>query len=567
MGGVKLAWLAAWALAVTTLVSPPATAHPGPDLAAYPWLYLRAGRPPAADEQLVQLLAVGDVMLGRGVDCCASNNPLTDVSPWLRSADVTFGNLEGVITDAPCPDAHAAEDGQPGKAAPRAFCLAMPPASAQVLSGAGFDVLSLANNHAMDFGSTGLMQTVSYLSQAGIAASGVISTAETIAPVIVPVKGLRLAFLAFNMVPYPGQRGAEGWAPAAWQPTPGQTAIATARHQADVVVVSVHWGYEYEANPDPAQREAARLMLEAGADLVIGHHPHVVQHDPVTALQRTPGNRTAWVAYSLGNFVFDQEWTETRQGLALRAFFDRDGLRALQAIPVRAGLRPRLLSAGQAEPLLQRLTKPVRLHFFACTAGTCQGFEPVNGVTLAHIGGRFTSGGLDLTGDGLDEWVRLEDEGAVIYAQPRRIDPDASGTPELWRSPAEWRITDLALGDPNDDGRGELLLAFWKQDEKGAWRSHPFIIGYREGIYRTLWGGSAVANPLLEVELADLDGDLTQELVVLEAGQSDRERTVAVWRWNGWGFSLVWRSQPGAYRELGIVPARNGQPTLIGVAE
>lgn len=505
-------------------------------------------------------------MLGRGVACCDSGDPLADIAPWLRSADITFGNLEGVMTDARCPDPEAAAPEQQGNLTPRAFCLAMPPESAEVLSRAGFDVLSLANNHALDLGAAGLIETVSYLERDDIAALGVVAD-EEVAPVILQTKGLRLAFLAYNLVSYPTQRSAYGWRPVSWEPTMGRSAIAAARVQADVVVVSVHWGHEYETQPDSTQRETARIMLEAGADLVLGHHPHVVQHDPATALQLTSGERVGWVAYSLGNLVFDQEWTGTREGLALRVFFDSEGLRALQAVPLRAGVRPRLLSLSQAKPLLARLGVPERISFFTCTAGICQPYQPEYLPAALRPEGRFTSGELDLTGDGLVERVVLARRQVVIYGQATHIDPDAGQAPELWRSPPEWRVVDIALGDPNHDGRGELLLAFWKQDEEGSLRSHPFIIGHRQGIYRTLWGGSAVVNPLLEVELADLDGDLAQELVVLEEGQSDRERTVAVWRWNGWGFSLVWRSQPGAYRELGIVPAQEGQPTLISVAE
>jgi hypothetical protein len=122
-------------------------------------------------------------------------------------------------------------------------------------------------------------------------------------------------------------------------------------------------------------------------------------------------------------------------------------------------------------------------------------------------------------------------------------------------------VVDVALGDPNDDGRGELLLALWKAgldgleppspEKKRVPRSHPFIIGYRGGIYRTLWGGSAVDNPIHEVELGDVAGDRAQELIVLE-GDNSRERTISVWRWHGWGFSLMWRSGPGPYRDVAL---------------
>src|SRR5690606_29529821 len=124
-------------------------------------------------------------------------------------------------------------------------------------------------------------------------------------------------------------------------------------------------------------------------------------------------------------------------------------------------------------------------------------------------GGLFWSGAIDLTGDGRPELVRRAAEQVTIY------DGGAAGE-AVWQSPPEWRVIDVALGDPNDDGRGELFLALQRQDDAGHWRSQPYVVGYRGGVYQLLWGGRAVISPILEVELGDVDGDGAQELVVLE---------------------------------------------------
>jgi hypothetical protein len=96
--------------------------------------------------------------------------------------------------------------------------------------------------------------------------------------------------------------------------------------------------------------------------------------------------------------------------------------------------------------------------------------------------------------------------------------------------------------------------------------SHPFVVGYRGGRYRELWGGSPVHAPILEVELGDLDGDGLEELAAIEAPIDDSARYVTVWRWHGWGFSLVWRSPPGEYHDLILLPAEKEKPARLSVS-
>jgi hypothetical protein len=610
-------------LLVVAAWKPPEQEPPVPDLSAYPWLYLRAGWPLTDDEVVVELVMVGDVMLGRGVT--GQPNPLAEVAPWLRSADLALGNLEGVITEATPTPAERSD-------APSCYRLSMPSSAMVALDVAGFDILGLANNHALDFGHQGLADTIVHLETTGIDPLGVTSAND---PVVVPLvresNGVRLAFLAFNVVPYPmgsDSETLEGWTVLDWDQEQAVASIAAGHTQADAVVVFIHWGYEYETRPDPFQRSAAQAMLAAGADLVVGHHPHVVTG-------------------------------ETRQGLALRAFFDREGLRAVQALPVLTGPRPQLMPLSQARPLLDRLGVPAHRVGFACSessTGAClslggsgtnrersgespgqdaeavccpqsdravsdtyakaiaadEACFPVD-VPWVATAGPFEAGQIDLTGDGRPERVRLIGDQVVIY--PSDEEMPVAWDSELWRSPPEWQVVDVALGDADDDGRGDIMLALWKpgpDEETGTGeagilrpshneglrpsdceglrpsdceglrpsnceglRSHPFIIGYREGIFRTLWGGSAVARPLHEIELGDVDGDGMQELIVLEDGGPDGDRTVSVWRWHGWGFSLLWRSPPqfggrsppGRYHDLVLMLAQGGCPALISVAE
>jgi len=523
-------FLAASLVLLASLLLAVQMSQPGqaaPDLPAYPWLYLRNSEPLAAGEKVVELIAVGDVMMGRGI--ADESRPFAAVAPWLRSADVTLGNLECVIAQAGAP--------RPGP-----YRLRASPPAAATLREAGFDVLGLANNHALDFGPEGLAETVARLKEAGIATAGVGPDAGAATqPLIREVDGVQLALLAFNAVPDPENRPQDkGWIQAGWDREQVKAIIAAASTQADAVIVSVHWGYEYEFRPDPAQRDAAQAMLDAGADVVIGHHPHVVQGTQIGAGQ--------FVAYSLGNFLFDQQQGETQQGLALRAFFDGQGLRAVQALPVWAGPRPRLMALDEAASLLARVQPLPRRVGFACNGKSCR---PVQVPQSHQQEGPFRAGTIDLTGDGVPEQVRRVGEQVEVYHHGVKV----------WRGLSEWQVADLAVGDPNDDGRAELLLALWKPDADSVLRSHPFIVGYREGAYRVLWGGSAVADPIHEVEVGEVDGDGVQEVIVLEE-QGD-ERTIAVWHWHGWGFSLAWRSPPGPYRDVALIPGQGGSPSII----
>jgi len=507
-----------------------------PDLSGYPWLYLRAGLPLQGDEPVLELLAVGDLMLGR--DGEGLEDPFDGSAAWLSQADLTMGNLEGVVGES-AGEATSAE----------AIYLVIPPSAIEQASQAGFDLLGLANNHAFDQGSAGLQQTVESLQRFDMIPLGVFRSGDpAVYYQIYELDDHRLAFLAVNTVSSPDsiEAASQPVKPGdlqilAWDPQLIPEQVRLASQYVDAVIVSIHWGYEYQGRHDPAQEAIAQMLVEAGADLVIGHHPHTLQ-DTQLFVQADSG-RPAFCAYSLGNFVSDQLQSETRLGLALRLWFDQDGLRAVQALPVNAGPRPHLLSPEAALPMLSGLAPQFPTLAVTCSGADCTAAPssepPVDGI--------FTSGSIDLTGDGIDEIIRLKERTVTIFQD---------GKP-AWQSPPEWQVLDVALGDPNDDGRFEALLALEKPDDTGVIRSHPFIIGYRGGIYRQVWGGSAVSENIREVELADVTGDGVQDLLVLDEAPGQALQTVGVWEWNGWGFNLSWRSQPGRFSNLGLPASAN----------
>ena len=512
--GRKTALLLALLMALLVMSAPAGTPSSAlssaADLDLYPWVYARAPAGARADDG-VRVILVGDVLLGRGVN--PAGDPLGAVAGWLASADLTVGNLEGFITA----DGGGGTPAGGGPGEP--IYLPMPATAVATLRRAGFDLVGLANNHSLDGGEAGLRETVARLEAGGLAAVGLAGHD----PLIREVRGVRLAFLAFNAIP-PAPVQPLALEPQFWDAAGAVAAVVAARAQADAVIVLLHWGYEDEPRPDPAQVRMGQSLLAAGADLVVGHHPHVVQ--PVVA------DGGGVVAYSLGNFVFDQP----HEGLALLAEFDGAGLRGVQLLPVQAGVRPRLLSPAEAEPLLARVLPPPRRLGFACDGAGCVPSErPAGGVS-----GRFSSGQIDLTGDGVPEVVQLVGEGVTVYA----------GGEAVWRSPAGWRVVDVALGDPNDDGRYEMMLAIWRADGAGYERSQPYMVGYRGGRYDLMWGGRPVGDPIQELALGDVDGDGIEELMVIEELADGSAQAVSVWQWQGWTFGLQWRSVVGCYQDL-----------------
>jgi Bacterial capsule synthesis protein PGA_cap len=301
---------------------------------------LRAGRYPlsvtAAGETLsagavrirpVTVDAVGDITFGEQVGPTLARlggrYPWTSVGPLLRRADVTTGNLETAVSlrGAPAGKQYTFR-GAPWMLRP-------------VHSYAGFDVLTLANNHAVDYGRAALLDTVNAVRAAGMEAIGAgANSRRARRPAIVTTGGLRIALLGYSDVNPPGFSAtpeAPGTAPA--DPAEIAADVHAALRRADVAVCFFHWGVELHALPDSRQRELASACLRAGAALVLGAHPHVF--GPVIR----PSRHTL-VAWTLGNFVFPSSGVTARTGI-LQVRLGRDGVEGWAKRPVTIdGFRP-----------------------------------------------------------------------------------------------------------------------------------------------------------------------------------------------------------------------------------
>lgn len=268
---------------------------------------------------------VGDIMLDRQIKKVIMKNgggnysfPFEFIEDRLEEYDILFGNLEGSISDK-------------GKDLGSIYSFRMNPETTSALLKAGFDILSVANNHAGDWGEKAMTDTYTWLDKVRIKYSGGgLSEAQAYAPKIVEVDGLRIAYLSFSEF-------GKGYLEAVGN-NPGiaiisnkklRKSINIAKEESDIIIVSFHYGDEYKAQPNDYQKTISKVAIDYGADLVVGHHPHVPQ--PVVKY------KGGYIAYSLGNFIFDQnlEKDGSDVGLILEAVIKDKKISEINVVKIK----------------------------------------------------------------------------------------------------------------------------------------------------------------------------------------------------------------------------------------
>lgn len=273
---------------------------------ATPYEKTQAWQRTALEDPVGVIIAVGDIMLDRGVRGRVMHAekgggdwsyPFRDIAPLIQSADIAFANMESVISDR-------------GTDSGKKYSFRVPPAVVPAVANAGFDVLSIANNHTFDYGSQALCDTATLLEAGGITPVGAGCTVEKAEQSFESeIANTKVAFLGYTEF----YKGATA--------TPDRPGFAFFQTQhildrtrelhgggTDVVIVSLHWGTEYKPRSNSVQQDLGRALIDGGVDIVLGHHPHVDQE-----IERYGDG---WIVYSLGNFVFDQSWSEdTMEGM------------------------------------------------------------------------------------------------------------------------------------------------------------------------------------------------------------------------------------------------------------
>ena len=250
-----------------------------------------------ATAQKVTLIAVGDICLANGVEqkmcAVAPGYPFAGMQKHLKRADIVFGNLECCL--ATC-----------GNKVPKKYNFRGNPRNVKALRAAGFTVVSLANNHSLDFGKDALAESITHVRGAGIVAVGAGMTIRSARALrIITIRGTRVGFLAYlglfpSIMPLTANKPAIAMA----ELETIKRDVAAARGKVDILIVSMHAGKEYTFTHNARQEAIAYTAIDAGADMVIGHHPHVVQDTEIY--------KDRPIFYSLGNFIFDPSPTFLR---------------------------------------------------------------------------------------------------------------------------------------------------------------------------------------------------------------------------------------------------------------
>lgn len=312
----------------------------------------------AESEKDLSIVTVGDILLGRGVGQRLNEQrrsfvyPFEKVAGLLKEGDVVFGNLEEPITSSTHGLLGISEGGK--------YVLKNEVAAFSGIQYAGFNLLSLANNHILDYYDKGLFDTQEILSENGITFAGAgKNLREARRAAIIERNGVKVGMLAYtdmSEVMYKGdpplmfiaENDKAGVAPRYTDVKYIIEDIVKVRDEVDILMVSLHWGVEESFDVLTSQRDFAKDLLDAGADMIVGHHPH--QFQGIEIYDGKP------IFYSLGNFIFDQNDPENQQTFIVNMKYSKNRLKDICLTPVRTENKIQIvpLNGEDAKPVMHR---------------------------------------------------------------------------------------------------------------------------------------------------------------------------------------------------------------------
>lgn len=525
----------------------------------------------------VSFCAVGDILLDRGIrrSILAENAdyPFEHISGFINEFDLAFCNLE-------CPVSAT------GKSTGKIYCFKADTAFFSGVQNAGFNLFSIANNHIIDWGEKACLDTREFIEAKKLFTFGAGKDQnEALEPLLIKMNGLIFALYASVGIPLKNMI----WPMS--KPGPAQATleqlverIQLIRKNVDFIIISMHWGTEYEPIPRDHQKTWAHALIDAGADLIIGHHPHVLQSIEVY--------KKRIILYSLGNFVFDQHKLYQRQSGIFSCVFKNGRIDSACFYPVLVNnFQPELVQDTSFEVIAQKLNK-ISKDYNAVFIKTKNQIFITDSTCLLHLNTPIT---------------RRENQGMKILVYRNAIEMyDSSGLlHDTIILPENQEIKDCCFMEDSADCRLFAIVGY-TSDESGYfisqfrftdkniipeccvqntkysfWKIHTadidcdsvpeiFVGGYRFGtlekpINRLLmyrWNGVNLHQmytspenfrPFIDFLFRDIDNDGLDDLITLESDKSGTN-ILGIYQWLGFNFTM--------YREL---PIRHQETWLNGI--
>jgi len=426
----------------------------------------------------VRVLFVGDIMLSRNVKEEITRHrtfPWEQMIPLFHSADLVAGNLEGTV-------GKVEDQFDPNVKSP---VFDIDSSHINLLKQAGFNMITIENNHSFDLGERGRRNTCESLLHKGIRPVSFDNS-----PQFFTVKGVVISVLALNRVPNRGN--SKNKIPS----VEVRQKLRLARSLSNVVIVSVHWGSELLDWPNSEQREIARWLIENGADVIIGSHPHLIQKPEM--VHGKP------VFFSLGNHLFDQKYPDTKEGLIVDIRIDKGKIRC-------GGI----ISHTQQNSFYPGISGTIDYQFVPSRFNTAP--FTLNQYTIKPVSvieGRKNNTSLQIFQDGKKIWTAHD-------------------------------LSLVSLCSARLDGEKEYLFSLEKHYSHldGEISVRPYVYSFDNKALIARWRGSALAWPLLDAQILPHNSKI---LCVLHRGDSfinphhkSEFTRVAAYKWNGFGFSGI----------------------------
>lgn len=441
-----------------------------------------------------QIQFFGDILLSRGIDEMVKKEgkePLVNaINPFLKKGTINIVNLEGAVGDKfSCVNGHNP-------------CFNIAPAAIDILS--GFNVVGLANNHSLDLGVSGLKTTIKELKKRGI--MPLVGKAYS---TIIETENGNVGIIAVTDIVNSSQDREHILKPD----SPEIFAeIKRLKAKATFVAIYIHWGKELDNLPTKRMKELAQVFIKAGADMIVGHHPHVT--GKVECMEGRP------IVYSLGNFVFDQKYEDTKKGAVLRCKLDKDNALSCRLYETRTLMNsfiPQLLDGDASYPDKNKTLASCKSEMTPTWSGIFLNDKKEKRLTLKRNSNINPNSYMELH--------------------------DIKTNQLLWKSP-NMPIERIQPVDLNNDGIMEIMVI------QKIYSSLDNEVGKRVYLYNidkglnALWRGSALSRPLLDAVFVKNQNNKKLLLIALHTTDSfllrnpaKEGRIIMSYKWNGFGFN------------------------------